>query len=512
MTSTLTRSDQAERLRSPTGTDDLAREYLRVSRDKSGEERSQEDQHEENADAAAEQGWTLGDPYRDTGSASEYAQKARGNFTQLVADLRADRFGAQFLIIWETSRLSREVTGWVEMIDLCAARGVRIHVTSEEHTYDPANGHDRHKLISAANDAQLESFKTSTRITRARAREKRRGEVHGMIPYGYRREYKQVEKRGKLVPKSVQLPHPDQAPVVRELFRRFLAGQSLRSITLDFDRRGIRSTRGKRFTQPTLRAMLARPVYAGLRGVNPEVPGQWDELVSTTDFYAVQAILSSRTRNTPRPGARNVRLLSTIARCAVCDGPMSGKPRHGRDMYSCQYGSHVAVPVADLDAYVTEAVLDYLASDGVAEELTAPPAADGELARVLADKARCAAELAELERDARAGLVSARMATVAEEGIRERLNAAEAAERDLTVPNPLRALFAPLAPGDPRVADTVRDLVEHNWDDAETPARREALRVLLTPGMLGRLEIVRSPTPRQPCDVEKRIKLRNNPA
>ena len=45
----------------------LAREYLRVSLDKSGRERSQDEQHQDNQRVADEHGWTLGDPYRDTG-------------------------------------------------------------------------------------------------------------------------------------------------------------------------------------------------------------------------------------------------------------------------------------------------------------------------------------------------------------------------------------------------------------------------------------------------------------
>ena len=55
----------------------VAREYQRVSFDKSGRERSQDEQHGDNERAAQRFGWALGKPYRDTGSASRYARKAR---------------------------------------------------------------------------------------------------------------------------------------------------------------------------------------------------------------------------------------------------------------------------------------------------------------------------------------------------------------------------------------------------------------------------------------------------
>jgi hypothetical protein len=44
----------------------------RISVDKSGRERSPEEQHADNEQAAAEHGWALGDPYRDVRSASRY--------------------------------------------------------------------------------------------------------------------------------------------------------------------------------------------------------------------------------------------------------------------------------------------------------------------------------------------------------------------------------------------------------------------------------------------------------
>jgi hypothetical protein len=56
-----------------TTTSTIAREYLRVSVDKSGRERSPEEQHADNERAAADHRWALGDPYRDVGSASRYA-------------------------------------------------------------------------------------------------------------------------------------------------------------------------------------------------------------------------------------------------------------------------------------------------------------------------------------------------------------------------------------------------------------------------------------------------------
>lgn len=83
-----------------------ARQYLRVSRDSSGEGRSVDEQYEENTAAIDRRGWQAHPvPYRDDKrSASRYARRGREDFEKLVSDLAARRFGADILVIWESSR------------------------------------------------------------------------------------------------------------------------------------------------------------------------------------------------------------------------------------------------------------------------------------------------------------------------------------------------------------------------------------------------------------------------
>ncbi|HEY2194672.1 MAG TPA: recombinase family protein, partial [Actinomycetospora sp.] len=229
----------------------LAREYLRVSLDRSGRARSLDEQHGDNAGAAEQQGWRLGEAYRDNSvSASRYSRKPRDGFAELMADLDTGRFGAGVLVIWESSRGSRRVGEWVDLIDVCAERGVLIYVTTHGRTYDPGNGRDRRSLLEDAVDSEYESSKTSERMKRANAANAADGKPHGRVSYGYRRMYD--PRTGRLVG---QEPHPDEAPVVRELFERLGAGHSLRGIARDFEERGIRSRSGKPFSAAALRSL-----------------------------------------------------------------------------------------------------------------------------------------------------------------------------------------------------------------------------------------------------------------
>lgn len=74
-----------------------ARDYLRVSLDRSGRARSLTEQHADHQRVAEEQGWSLDeDSYRDESvSASRYSRKSRDGFDRLIADLEQDRFRAQ---------------------------------------------------------------------------------------------------------------------------------------------------------------------------------------------------------------------------------------------------------------------------------------------------------------------------------------------------------------------------------------------------------------------------------
>jgi site-specific DNA recombinase len=93
-----------------------AREYLRVSVDRSGRVRSLDEQHANHVRVAGEQGWILvAESYRDESvSASRYSRKARDGFDALIEDLEHDRFGAEVLLIWDSSRGSRRVgSGWI---------------------------------------------------------------------------------------------------------------------------------------------------------------------------------------------------------------------------------------------------------------------------------------------------------------------------------------------------------------------------------------------------------------
>ncbi len=469
-----------------------AREYLRVSLDRSGRARSLEEQHADHVRVAGEQGWSLAEgAYRDKSvSASRYSRKVRDGFDALIADLEGDRFGAQVLMIWESSRGSRRVGEWVRLLELCEQRSVSIFVTTHGRCYEPGNGRDRRSLLEDAVDSEYESAKMSSRGRRAAAANAAAGRPHGRIPYGYRRVF-HPQTRAFLA----QEPEPGEAEVVTELYRRLIQGHSLKGIARDFQRRAIQTRSGVAWTAQHLRSLAIKPVYAGLRAHVPGrcggdrmvdldslYDGQWPGLVSRADWFAVQRLLRAPERKTTRPG-RAKHLLSLIGRCGVCLGKLHVAYRDGGDpFYVCASKGCVRITQADLDTLAEQVMLDYLAQPDVIDALrSGEQDGDRELSDVRDRLAAVRARHEQLADAVAAGTVSVAILIRAEPTLLAEITTLEARERELCTPSALRGLIEPGAD------------VAQRWIGTPMSTRREIARLLLTAELIGQLRLQPSP-------------------
>jgi site-specific DNA recombinase len=482
-----------------------AREYLRVSDDKSGTARSTTEQHVENQEAADERDWQLGQPYIDNDrSASRFARAAREDFDALVGDLEADRFGAEILILWEGSRGSREIEEWVRLVKLCERRGVRFYITSDDRLLDPANDSDWDQLINMGRQQEAESRKTSKRVKRATKASALAGRPHGRTPYGYRRVYAGAP------PKLVgQEADPDESPVIAELFERLQAGHSLRGIAVDYEARGIRRRDGGVFSQQHLRNLARRHCYMGQRiyvaGRDTDkarpaelVEAIWPAIVEPSTWHAVQRILDDPKRVTRKPGKAK-HLLSLIATCGVCGAGLTvllpggeGKNVRKQSVYRCGGKGCVKVPQAELDAEAAWLICQYLADPNVYQVL--PKAADTDelqVQRVRNELAKVRAELDELAAALVAGQISATLAGKAETGMLAR-------KEELA--GQLDRLLAPVG-----LAIEPGPDVEARWQAADPETKREVARVVLSADYLGVLAVGKSP--RRGAPVLDRIEL-----
>lgn len=487
----------------------LCREYRRLSNKKRGT--SLKRQGYDNGAAAAENNWRVsGEPYIDDGrSASRYARKRRDDFDQLMADLqtgptgRTSQFGADILMLWESSRGSRQVGEWVAFIELCEIKEVLIWVTTHGRLYDPRNGRDRKSLLEDAVDSEYESYKTHVRTGGTAAYQATIGRPHGQPPDGLMAVYD--EKTGELV---TWVADPERAPIYQELFRLLAAGVTLTEVERRFGKAGHLNRSGTPFSREHLRQSALKHAYAGLRFYNGTVHnGIWDGIVPEARFWTVHRILTAPHRRTTRTG-RALHVLTGNLWCVRCDIPIT-KVRNDV-AYQCT-GCWMRIqklPVDDLviggektnpDGTVTPmpgTLLRYLARKDIYKLLVRPDGDDQVLKAVQAQLAQVRAERDEFRQAKAATVAQALILANSLEEKEKEVQRLEARERELSLP--------------PSVLNMIRPGVDvwQSWREAPVSARREVARVVLQPEFLGRLYIHPSPRMGRDQPILERLEYR----
>lgn len=433
--------------------------YARVSRDKS-EGRSVSEQESEGRTACERNGWEVAGVRVDNDiSASRFSHRQRPAWLQLVDELQQGQFDV--LVLWEPSRVSRDLATWVLLLDTCRRLGITLHVTSHGRTYDPKNGREWRTLADDAVDSAYESEKMSERVQRAMRANAKAGKPHGRVPYGYVRHYDPVTKA--LV---AQEADPETAPVVRRVIEQLDAGVPVSSLVKALNDEGIPSPAGTRWTRQVVRRVGMNRTYAGEREHDGQVyEGNWPALVEPLVQARVRRMLEDPVRKTTRPG-RLKYLCSYIVHCGVCGAGLQGAPRGRRaetrtPTYFCP-NHHASAKVAWLDEFVTRLLLARVDVREVRERMTVTD--DAEVLAARAEVAALRERLAGWRDAAIAGQVSPDSLAHIEAGLQAEIAEADRRSRG----SDSSALTDLLAAGD----------VRSRWDSLTLPAQRDLLRLL----------------------------------
>lgn len=304
--------------------------YTRVSADRAGG-RSVAEQEAECRAACERNKWDVSEVLSDNDiGASRHSRKHRPAYEKLSEILEP----GDVLVTWEASRAQRDLAAYVTLRDLCARLGVQWHYSGT--TYDLATGDGRFRTGLDALLAENESEKTRERILRAHRANAAAGKAHGKIPYGYRGI--RDEKTGVIVER---VPDEVEAPIVRELAARVMAGEGLNTIRKDLDRRGIPGPAGGSWNTHSISRMLRSPTMSGKRIYRgATVEGDWEAIISEPDQQALIGILSDPSRRVTR-GPEPVHLLTGIAICGKCDAPMMRMKNTRYPSYVCSKHLHV---------------------------------------------------------------------------------------------------------------------------------------------------------------------------
>ncbi len=395
-------------------------------------------------DGAGDEGLSLGRTFTDPDrSASRYRRREREDFAQLVAHIEAG--DCQVIGIAEASRGSRDLTEWSGFLDLCRARNVKIYVSTHDRIYDLRRRRDWRALADEGLDAADESEKISERTLSGKRQGARDGRPAGKLQFGFTRIY---DERGKLVRTwdadgnpIDQIPHPEHGPVVAEIVRRIINGDTLFAIAADLNQRGILKRSGKPWTGPILRQTILSRAYIGRRIHQGEDvgPAAWAPLVDPDLWQKAKAILTNPRRRTQR-GTKLVHWLSGAVLCGRCgEGRLRVTSRAGRERkhrYGCFSCYRLFVDMVGLEGFVEAAVLGRLAQPDAAAAFR--PVDDPAIQAAEEKTTRLRERLEEHYGEAAAGNLTARGLAVVEGQILAEIKALEVASQRLVLPDALR--------------------------------------------------------------------------
>lgn len=133
-----------------------------------------------------------------------------------------------------------------------------------------------------------EKLSVSQRLFKGRQAGARAGKHQsGPAPYGYKRDYSQRHTRGVLLD-----IHPEEAALVRQVFREYLKRKSMKRVLDWLWSKGIKTRRGKDWSRAGLSWMLKNETYLGrVRFGDIRVKGQHPAIISPIIFNKVQTLI-----------------------------------------------------------------------------------------------------------------------------------------------------------------------------------------------------------------------------
>ena len=336
---------------------------------------------------AERKGWQVVERYVDD-DVSAWSGRLRPEYARVLDDLRSGAI--EGLLVYDLDRLHRQPRELEAFIDLCQLlRLTNVASVSGDIDLTTADGQFQARILGAV--AKKESDDKSRRIRRKHEELAERGKLSGggSRPYGYQDDRKTIR--------------PEEAEVVRECARQFLAGASIRAICTDLNARGVTAASGREWSPQTLRRMLGSGRIAGQREHKGEIvaTAEWDAIIPPVESAAIRARLADPDRRTNKSARRY--LLVRLLRCGLCGERLVARPRSGgQRRYACAKGPGLSgcgrtyIAADPVEAFVVEAVLYRLDSPEFAAALHGKQQAQPDAERFQREADEAQSQLAEL--------------------------------------------------------------------------------------------------------------------
>ncbi|HEY8914060.1 recombinase family protein [Lacisediminihabitans sp.] len=359
--------------------------YARISRDVTGEGLGVERQLEDCRRIANERGWVVAEEYVDN-DISAFGGKHRPAYQRMLEDITAGIRDA--VIVYNADRLTRRPIELEQFTQVCeAAKVTQLVAVTGDINFGNDDGMFMARVLAAV--AAKESGRKSERLKRKAIENAEAGKPNGgRRPFGYEKDQLAVREA--------------EATIIREVAARYLAGESLASLTLWLQDQQVATVTGAKWSTSAIRQVLTNPRIAGLRAHNGTIVGaaQWPGIISPAEHQQLIAMFARKTATGRRVPRRY--LLSGLLRCGKCGGKLFSSVRVDTRRYVCMSGpdhggcGSMTIVAGPVEEWVTQAVLYRLNSTAMVDVLAGRAATDDRYAVLSAELQGDQAQLVEL--------------------------------------------------------------------------------------------------------------------
>ncbi len=274
----------------------------------------------------------------------------RPGMEELLKNLLAGRYDG--VVVWDVTRWVRNKAENRLIMNVLESAGVELYFCVEKHLH--VHGPMSIGVEMAADTAAQEVHKTSLRTSGWQAQMAAHGVVTSRAPFGMRKKKapSPFPERKKPVRRLVPDDKPrkkygmrSRADLVRELFDRAVAGETLMGIANAWNEMGWLNDLGEEWTTSRLHRMLHNPRYAGFSTAFNEIVYDSDGRPVASYTPVVEPAVFFRIRDAkqtyaPRSGATADSALRGLLRCASCGKTMAqadggGSERWQERNYRC---------------------------------------------------------------------------------------------------------------------------------------------------------------------------------
>lgn len=351
----------------------IAAAYVRVSTDDQME-LSPDSQMEKIREYAAKNGLLLLSEYifHDDGISGRAAEKRPG-FQQMIATAKDPSHPFDVIIVWKFSRFARNQEESIFYKSILRSKCKVDVVSVSEPLIAGPFGSLIERIIEWMDE--FYSVRLAEEVKRSMTVNAKNGTLQATPSFGYR-----VENRQLVIV-------PEEAEIIREIFRRFISGDAMFRIAKDLSSRGIRTHRGNPFENRTIDYILNNPVYVGKLRWTPTgrthrnfknedsiiADALHEPIIDAETWDAAQARCAELKKSYKRygkPSSERKHWLCGVVRCSTCGATLiwanphfmkCNNYAHGR----CTTTQHIAVEALE-ESFLAQLQHDLTFAESVA--------------------------------------------------------------------------------------------------------------------------------------------------